>query len=314
MSFLKKIFSVVPKYYDKGYVKFDVLKIFGKNCFYIYRGYKIDGSYADKFNKYFNNNDMLLKVKNLKQDMDEISCNYIDHFMYLSKFWGKYLTKNYWSKYDKELINKYKEMEFSQPYPEIATFRGETFNNKYGLVDLPKDVIDYVNGKDIIDAGGCDGDTALIFHGLFPKSKIYVYEPLSVYLNTVRKIADKVNSSNGETIIPVHKGLGDKQEITNIAFREYSENCDITTIDKDYKGNNLGLIKMDTEGFESPIVKGSEDVIKKYKPVMVIAIYHTPEDFFDMKDKLKKLNPDYKFMIRRSEFLHPTIEFVLIAY
>ena len=162
--------------------------------------------------------------------------------------------------------------------------------------------------------GGCDGDTALIFHDLFPESKIYVYEPLSIYLDTVKKIADKVNSNAGEKIIPVHKGLSDKQEISNITFNHHSENCEITTVDDDYQGNNLGLIKMDTEGFESQIIKGSIEVIKKYKPVLVIAIYHTPEDFFDMKDKLKKLNPDYKFMIRRSEFLHPTIEFVLIAY
>ena len=152
--FFKNLFSIVSKYYENGYVKFDILKIFGKNCLYIYRGYKIDDSYADKFYQYFKSNDMALKIKNLKQNMDNISCNYIDDFMYLSKFWGKYLTKNYWTKYDKELMDKYKKMDFNQPFPELATFRGETFHNKYGLVDLPDDVMAAVNGKDIIDAGG----------------------------------------------------------------------------------------------------------------------------------------------------------------
>jgi hypothetical protein len=78
--------------------------------------------------------------------------------------------------------------------------------------------------------------------------------------------------------------------------------------------NNLGLIKMDPEGYEWYIVKGASEVIKKYKPVLVIAIYHTPNDFFEMKDKIKALNPNYKFMIRRSEDILPDADLVLIAY
>ena len=85
-------------------------------------------------------------------------------------------------------------------------------------------------------------------------------------------------------------------------------------MEQDYKGNSLGLIKSDTEGYESKIIDGAANLIKKYKPVLVIAIYYTPEDFFEMKDKIAKLNPDYKFMIRRSEFIIPTADFILIAY
>lgn len=312
--FLDKIFSIVPKYYEEGWIKFDVLKLFGKNFLYIYRGFKIYDVYADKFNEYFKANDMELKIKNLKRNMDKISCDYIDFYMGLSKYWGKYLTKNYWSKYDKELLQKYEKMDFSQPFPEIATFRGITFHNKYGLNDLPQEVLKSINGKDIIDAGGYNGDTAFIFKDLFPESNIYVYEPLSVYLDILKKVAERINSVGGGAVIPVHKGLGAKQERIDLSFNSPVENCEITTFDADYKGNNLGLIKMDTEGFESQILAGCAQMIRKYKPVLVIAIYHTPEDFFDMKAKLAELNPDYRFMIRRSEFICPNLDYVLIAY
>ena len=60
--------------------------------------------------------------------------------------------------------------------------------------------------------------------------------------------------------------------------------------------------------------KFAKEVIKRDKPVVVAAMYHTPEDFFDLKDKLKTLNPDYKFMIRRSEPIIPMADLVLIAY
>ncbi len=313
-----KLFSIRARHYYRkgirsGFVKFRIVTVLGFR-FCIYEGYKIIFPWADAFKKYFASNNMKLKIKNLKQNMDSISCEYIDFFMKLSKVWKRYRFGGFWSKYDEKLIEKYKELDFVQPFPEITKFSPITFLHKYGLSDLPKEALDFINGKDIIDAGGLNGDTALIFHDLFPESKIYVYEPLSVYLDTVKKIADKVNSNAGEKIIPVHKGLSDKQEICNITFDKNSEDCEITTINEDYQGSNLGLIKSDTEGFETKIIEGASNLIKKYKPVLVFAIYHTPEDFFDLKDKIAKLNPDYKFMVRRSEFIIPAADFILIAY
>ena len=89
---------------------------------------------------------------------------------------------------------------------------------------------------------------------------------------------------------------------------------DNISLDIDYKGDNLGLIKIDTEGFETQIIQGATELIKKYKPVLDIAIYHRPEDFFELKNKLLAINHDYKFMIRRSEQMIPTADLVLIAY
>ncbi len=318
MSFMKKLFSIRTRHYYRqgirsGFVKFRFVTVLGFR-FCIYEGYKIIFPWTDAFKKYFASNNMKLKIKNLKQGMDSISCEYIDFFMKLSKVWNRYRFGGFWSKYDKKLIEKYKKLDFVQPFPEITKFSSITFLHKYGLSDLPKKVLDYINGKDIIDAGGLNGDTALIFNELFPESKIYVYEPLSAYCNIVKKIADKVNLIKGEKIISVNKGLSDKPEICNISFDKISDDCEITTVDMDYKGGNLGLIKSDTEGYESKIIDGAKDSIKKYKPVLVFAIYHTPEDFFDLKDKIANLNPNYKFMIRRSEFIIPTADFVLIAY
>ena len=89
----------------------------------------------------------------------------------------------------------------------------------------------------------------------------------------------------------------------------------ITTVDGNYKNSDpIGLIKLDTEGFESAAIERAKEIIKRDKPIVVAAMYHTPEDFFVLKNKLKMINPDYKFMVRRSEMIIPMADLVLIAY
>lgn len=70
------------------------------------------------------------------------------------------------------------------------------------------------------------------------------------------------------------------------------------------------MIKLDTESCESLIIEGGKEVIKRDKPVLTIAMYHTLEDFFDLKQKLIDLGYE-NFMIRRSEmtFYHKLILF-----
>ena len=92
--------------------------------------------------------------------------------------------------------------------------------------------------------------------------------------------------------------------------------ADITTIDTEYHDASakIGLIKLDVEGMETQIITAAKAVIARDRPVLAIAIYHRPEDFFELKDKVKALNPAYRFMIRKSEPSLPQADLVLIAY
>ena len=117
-------------------------------------------------------------------------------------------------------------------------------------------------------------------------------------------------------IIPICKGLGDEATSRFMRFGSGANIADITTIDAEYldNPNKVGLIKLDTEGAESSIIRGSEKIIARDKPVMAIAIYHRPEDFFELKDIIKSLNPGYRFMIRKSEPSLPQADLVLMAF
>ena len=302
---------------------FGIRLIEGKTKFYISffnkeltlnLGQPIIFAFIKEFSEYFLNNNMTLKINNLKDGMDKISCEYIDHFMELTKYWeNNKLKRKIWSKYDYEKIEEYKTFikTFKQPFPEIAEFNPFIFSNKYGIADLPKNILDNINGKTIIDIGGYNGDTAYLFHTIFPNSEIRVYEPVSKHIEKIRKILEKDNCNN--KILPIQKGLGNKDETVEISFEYTENNAQITTLDKE-NINNIGLIKMDVEGYESKVIEGAKNTIQTQKPVLIIAIYHTPEDFFEMKDKIKNLNPNYKFMIRRSEAIFPQVDLVLIAY
>ena len=62
------------------------------------------------------------------------------------------------------------------------------------------------------------------------------------------------------------------------------------------------------------MIQGALETIKSQKPVLVIAIYHQPEEFYELKPFLEQLNLGYKFRMRRSCFCNLLYELVLIAY
>ena len=270
-----------------------------------------------QFQEYFNANNMKQKIDELKYDLDEISKTYIDNFMKLSKHWFTSTSiGNQRPEHELQKHKAYREFKktFKQPFPEILNINPYYFFDNYGLADLPKEALAYIDGKVIIDGGGLNGDTALAFHHHFPNSEIHVYEPLEHYVNIINRFLREDNCNY--KIKPVNKGLGEEIARQFMRFGAGANMAEITTIDTEYTdaSSKIGLIKLDTEGMETQIIKGAEVVIGRDKPVLAIAIYHRPEDFFELKNKIKALNPAYRFMIRKSEPSLPQADLVLIAY
>ena len=270
-----------------------------------------------EFKEYFDTHDMAHKVANLKDGMDEDSISYVDNFMKLSRYWYKSTHVGSQRPVHEQLKHKaYWDFmkTFEQPFPEILRIDPYFFFDNYGLADLPEETLARIDGKVIIDGGAYNGDTALVFHHHFPNSEIHAYEPLEHYINIINKFLKEDNCNY--KIKPVNKGLGDKITRQFMRFGAVANMADITNIDSEYNDTvqKIGLIKLDVEGMEAQIIKGAEAVIARDKPVLAISIYHSPEDFFGLKDKIKALNPAYRFMIRKSEPSVPQADLVLIAY
>lgn len=292
-----------------------IKKIFRTIIDFIIPVKKVKFFWQDAYNEYFKTHDLKTCTAHLLDGMDNISKEYVDFFVQMMPYWNKYRIAA-WANPDKRLEKEYKKFvkKFKQPFPKILYISPYLFFNVYGLRELPNEVFNNINNSGIIiDAGGMNGDTAVMLHKYFPNPQIHIYEPLSVNIAVINEILKCDNMDN--KIIPIQKGLGERNFKAEISFNS-KETADIVSIDETYKNRSerIGLIKSDTEGYETSIIEGAKEIIKRDKPVLSIAIYHTPFDFFELKDKIQKINPEYNFIIRRSEKIIPLADFVLVAY
>ena len=206
-------------------------------------------------------------------------------------------------------------------------FESEVFYDKSGMNYIKN--INQVKNKNIIDAGGYIGDSAIVFSDYTDKN-VYSFEPFLQNYNLMLKTIE-LNKKNN--IIPVNMALGDENKeigmdasigagcglsIENAKesdINSFENKVKMITLDSYVKENNIevGLIKTDLEGFEQPFLKGAIETIKEQKPVLIISIYHNYSDFFEIKPMIENLNLGYKFRIIRNKSPQLITETKLLA-
>lgn len=183
-------------------------------------------------------------------------------------------------------------------------------NNPFNEADK-----DFLKDKDIIDAGAYTGDSAISLSNLTSRN-IYSFEP---FKESYEKLVQNVKLNNITNIIPVQAALTDKngdmelylsgnnyQGVTsNSNIRDYDTSFSVQsmTIDSYVEENNLnvGLIKVDVEGEEKNLLKGAINTIKTQKPILLLSIYHSVHDFFDIKPWIDNLNLGYEFVLSKEQ-------------
>ena len=78
----------------------------------------------------------------------------------------------------------------------------------------------------------------------------------------------------------------------------------------------MAWIQADVGGMGRRVLLGAEKMIKRDKPLITVAVYHSPEEMFGIVPLLREWVPEYKFMVRRCQ-CNPRIpytEITLIAY
>lgn len=162
-----------------------------------------------------------------------------------------------------------------------------------------------INGKTILDVGCYIADSALVFREEFPNSHIICFEPSPVNY----KMALKTIELNNLTNVKIENiGLGNENKnfsmigegncAARIVEDNDANNITIKTLDDYVRENdiqNIGLIKVDIEGFEQKFLAGAKNTICEQKPVLLLSIYHNYEDFFHIKPILESWNLGYKF-------------------
>lgn len=284
--------------------------------------------FGDNFKYYFINHNMPEIIKKLKIELDEISISVIDnkieHFLNLPLDFSKYAYNCRYKNRDILYTNdELKENnEFISQLPWLREkYKGdfdvmvpEVFWYHHGLKFLNNKYLQYIADKDFIDLGAETGDSAIVLSDYNP-NKIYSFEIEDKFKNTYYNniVANNLDVSK---FIFLNYGISDKKKNITVSdkndIRNITKNnlvvggnriIHITSLD-DYFFNykNIGLIKMDIEGAEFDAIKGAETIIRLNKPIMVISIYHTPKEFFELKPLISSWELGYKFLIRNLNF------------
>ena len=303
--------------------------------------------FQEYFAKYRTTRAMAPLLERLNTGLDDISLEYIErHEQLLDVLSGAshcLVAKNFvYTEEDFKRLAYYEQCKAEHPenllLHKLSLDLGSIMTNKYGLYDLPEPVLSTINGKDIIDAGAFVGDNIWLFRSEFPQSKVYCFEPDP--LNFKYLTAMSSHEIEAGTVMAFNLGLGEEHSTLHLSripelkqanqgssfFYDFNNSAtpdpansaevEVVTVDEMVAQHNLkvGLIKMDVEGFEPHIVRGALNTLRTQRPVLAICIYHTPEEFYELKPFIEDLNLGYKFRIRHTSVCSAVGELVLIAY
>ena len=255
-----------------------------------------------------------VRVNKLKANLDSTSINVIDALLYIANNKDKKVYKSkdvalYSKFYNMNLLHKlYYRLKYKIPFK--FTLLQEVFHHKCGLQFVQQQELDYLQGKSSITAGAYFGDSSLVLQDI-TKSTVYGFEPNKINYSLFENIIAKNSKQN--IIMPINKGLSKSSGIayiedtnmsagSKLSANNLGSKIEVVSIDdfiKENNINNLGLIHLDIEGLESEVIEGAKAIITKYKPILLISIYHNAQDFFDLKPLIESWNLDYNFKIRK---------------
>ena len=171
---------------------------------------------------------------------------------------------------------------------------------------FPQGIFALTEHESYFDCGAFTGDTIASFlkttGGLY--RRIWAVEPdKSNYKQLIQYISDEKLIN----IDVVNKGI--YSYTGNLPFSQTGDmlsmitadsDCyiEVDTIDHIAAGNPVSYIKMDVEGVELEALRGAEQTIKAFKPVLGISIYHKQQDLIDIPMYIKEIVPEYNFYFR----------------
>ena len=162
-----------------------------------------------------------------------------------------------------------------------------------------------------VDLGAYNGDTIKEFMEITKSRYVRIYgvEPDK---KNFRKLERAFSEKGGielynsaawctDTELPFSSKAGRNSSLSNMGAT--SEMTSARSVDSILKGREASLIKMDVEGAEREALWGCSQTIMRYKPRLMVALYHRTEDIFELPILINKLNPKYKLYIRHQLYI-----------
>ncbi len=248
-----------------------------------------------------------------------------------AQYWK--VQKRYWDSLSSAEYRK-QSLLFIESLPDIKRefvlgsgeecYSEDVFWYHHGLKLMPETVRGHLRGKDVIDGGAFVGDSALMLIKKYSPKKVWSFElsPRTVehYIQNM-----KINSIDDSRYHIFPYGLSDApgsilindtaDQGTSI-LSSGSFEAQVTDLDSivDQHDMQVGYIKCDVEGAGGRALEGMEKTLQVHRPIVSLAIYHTPEEYFELKPRFEEIVDDYKLSIAQLNSPWNNFEIFLLGY
>ena len=233
--------------------------------------------------------------------------------------------RDLWDHFDKNILklsdSLYSYYQYLLPY---NNFNPSVLYYRHGMDTLQ--TLNYISSRDIIDAGAFIGDSALVLSP-YTNKNVYSFEPIEQNANYFKQtmelnhmtnvVLEQRALSNKTGTLPIY--LTEDLDANSVLKPNRADNEAVLipciTLDQYVQQHNLqvGLIKADVEGAEQFILEGAMDTIRRFRPTLLLSMYHTAEQFFGLKPMIEKWDLGYTFRIYRPAMLNVLTDTILIA-
>lgn len=196
---------------------------------------------------------------------------------------------------ESKVLVKRKYFEYNMEFFFFASIKVASHAKNSGIentilrnsIQLIKEYKSNENNAIVLDIGANFGYLSHVWASSISKhGKVIAFEP---NLNVYHSFNKSINSNNLETIIQLHnQAVGIKDCVIELFVNSTSSNTlntkeekqnktviSMISIDSFTKSNNIttcDLVKIDVDGIELDILKGSQEFINKCKPIFIVEI------------------------------------------
>ncbi len=289
----------------------------------------ITDSLGGSFKQYFVHNNMPLKIDELEKNMDSESAFVIQTIIQRLLLYPDQKFKGRTPKrsgpiggtlpIETEAQRKFVAQQIQEHTNSVRLSKGgleeSVFYFYHGLSLMPEQVHEYIRDQHFMDIGAYIGDSAIALRK-YQYSKIY---SLEISLKSIEKyrLNMRENKIPAEKFEVMNVGVSASDEETLIRLNDtgsagfnlyrnggkYDEiQVQMKSVDWLVEQNKIQpkFIKVDIEGAAMDFVKGAKNTLIKFRPVLSIAVYHNPVEFFEVKPVLESMLVNYVFLARKT--------------
>lgn len=168
---------------------------------------------------------------------------------------------------------------------------------------FPDDIPRWPETLRYIDCGGYTGDTVQALQNAGHRLEaVATFEPnliqYSILTENLKEISTAIHFPCGVSDTTRLSGFDPGRGATGHLLKGGSEKVVCVRLDEALPNFAPNLIKMDIEGEELAALRGSQNLIKQFRPNLAISVYHRAEHLWEIYELINSITKEYRYFLR----------------